>query len=140
MPDVCGALQFPVEQVGPRYRRWFDQYMSAEYAPALFSADDCYYLRCAALHQGMSEHPKAQNKQVVFITPPPDGRMIFHSNFIESADGSFVLQLQIDIFCEQVCTGVLNWKKDVASDSSIQPRIDELLSFQDSTQPFKSKA
>lgn len=140
MPDICGALEYPSDQVGTRYRRWFDQYMSAEYVPALFSAEDCYYLRCAALHQGMSEHPKAQNKQVVFITPPPGGRIIFHSNFIESADGSFVLQLQIDVFCQQICAGVLRWKNDVSNNSAVQARIAELLSFQDPTQPFKSKA
>ena len=110
------------------------------YAPQLFSAEDCYYLRCAALHQGMSEHPKAQNKQVVFITPPIGGKMIFHSNFIESSDGSFVLQLQIDVFCKQICAGVLKWKDDVAQNTEIQARIAELLSFQDPTQPFKSKA
>jgi len=140
MPDICGALQFPTDQVGTRYRRWFDQYLSSAYVPALFSAEDCYYLRCAALHQGMTEHPKAQNKQVVFITPPPGGQIVFHSNFIQSADGSFVLQLQIDVFCEQICDGVIRWKKDIANDSAIQDRIDELLSFQDPTQPFKSKA
>jgi hypothetical protein len=140
MPDICGALQYPSDPVGTRYRRWFDRYLSAEYVPALFSADDCYYLRCAALHQGMSEHPKAQNKQVVFITPPPGGRMVFHSNFIESPDGSFVLELQIDVFCQQICAGVLKWKDDVSTDTAVQARIAELLSFQDPTQPFESKA
>jgi len=140
MPDICGALQFPSDQVGTRYRRWFDRYLSAEYAPALFSADDCYYLRCAALHQGMSEHPRAQNKRVVFITPSPGGRIVFHSNFIESPDGSFVLQLQIDLFCQQICAGVLKWKDDVSTDAAVVARIAELLSFQNPTQPLESKA
>lgn len=140
MPDICGSLEYPSDPVGARYRRWFDRYLSSEYVPALFSADDCYYLRCAALHQGMAEHPKAQNKQVVFITPPPGGRVIFHSNFIESPDGSFVLQLQIDVFCQKVCAGVLKWKDDLSADAAVQGRITELLSFQDPTQPFQSKA
>ena len=139
MPDICGALETPNEQVGPRYRTWFDKYVAKHYAPQLFSASDCYYLRCAALHQGLAEHPKSQSKQVVFITPPPPG-IIFHSNFIESPDGSFVLQLQIDVFCQQVCAGVRSWHADVQSDREVQSRIAELLEFQDPTKPFKSKA
>ncbi len=106
MPDICGALEDPSEPVVKnRYRKWFDRYVGFRYVPELFSADDCYYLRCAALHQGLAEHPKAQNKQIVFITPPPPG-MAFHSNFIQSDDGSFVLQMQIDVFCEEICQGV----------------------------------
>lgn len=139
LPDICAALESPQEQVGTRYRRWFERYLSPEYVPALFSADDCYYLRCAALHQGLTEHPKAQNKQVVFVTPPQGGH-VFHSNFIESPDGTFVLQLQIDVFCEHVASAVERWKQDVASNAEVQARIGELLEFQDPTQPFKSKA
>jgi len=139
MPDICGALESPQDQVGVRYRRWFERYLTSDYAPELFSADDCYYLRCAALHQGLTEHPKAQNKQVVFITPPLGGH-VFHSNFMESPDGSFVLQLQIDVFCEQVCSAVARWKQDIAGDPTVQVRIAELLEFQDPTQPIKSKA
>lgn len=139
MPDICGALESPTDQVGARYRSWFDRYLSRDYVPALFSAHDCYYLRCAALHQGLTEHPKAQSKQVVFITPPLGGH-VFHSNFIESPDGSFVLQLQIDVFCEQICSAVERWKQDVAGNAEVQARITELLEFQDPTQPLKSKA
>lgn len=139
MPDICGALESPKDQVGARYRNWFDRYLSSNYVPELFSAHDCYYLRCAALHQGLTEHPKAQNKEVVFITPPLGGH-VFHLNFIESPDGEFTLQLQIDIFCEQVCSAVERWKRDVADKSEIQARIAELLEFQDPTQPLKSKA
>jgi hypothetical protein len=139
MPDICGALESPNDAVGVRYRRWFERYLASEYVPELFSGDDCYFLRCAALHQGLSEHPKSQNKQVVFITPPPGGH-VFHSNFIESPDETFVLQLQIDVFCEQVAAGVERWKQDVADEMDIQARIGELLEFQDPTQSFKSKA
>ena len=139
MPDICGALETPDDQVGVRYRRWFDKYVAEQYAPQLFSASDCYYLRCAALHQGLAEHSKSQIKQVVFITPPPGG-IVIHSNFIESADGSFVLQLQIDIFCQQICSGVLKWRADVQANGEVQSRIAELLEFQDPTKPFRSKA
>jgi hypothetical protein len=138
MPDICGALEAPSAPVGARYKNWFERYLSADYVPELFSGDDCYYLRCAALHQGMSEHPKAQNKQVVFITPSPG--VISHSNFMQSGDGSFVLQLQIDIFCKQVCRGVQQWREDVSNKPDVCARIDELLEFQDPSRPLRSKA
>jgi hypothetical protein len=139
MPDICGALEDPEVSVGKRYRNWFARYLSAHFTADLFSGDDCYYLRCAALHQGISEHPHAQNKQVVFITPPPPG-IIFHTNYVESNDSSFVLQLQIDIFCHYVCQGVEQWQKDVLNRPDVMARIGELLAFQDPSQPLKTKA
>jgi hypothetical protein len=135
IPDICGALENPAEGVGNRYKKWFDRYVGFRYVPELFSADDCYYLRCAALHQGLAEHPKAQNKRIVFITPPPPG-MKFHSNFIQSEDGSFVLQMQIDIFCDEICQGITQWLRDVAGNQDVQKRLGELLEFQDPSQPL----
>lgn len=139
MPDICGALQSPTKAPLTRYKDWFASYLASNYITDLFSGNDFYYLRCAVLHQGLSEHPKAQNKQVVFVTPAPGGH-VFHSNFVQSEDGSFVLQLQIDIFCKQVCFGVEQWQRDMAGSPDVLKRIEELLEFQDPTKPFKSKA
>jgi len=127
MPDICGAIENPNKGVGERYKKWFRQYLGEKYVPELFSDEDCYYLRCSALHQGMVEHPKAQNKRIHFTTPVPG--LSAHTNFVEDDDGGFVLQMQIDIFCEDICNAVKKWQAAVSSDPEIAQRIENLMEF-----------
>lgn len=56
LPDICGKVENPNENVGPRYRAWFKKYVEPKYTaqvgiptggnPHIFlSAHDCYALR-----------------------------------------------------------------------------------------------
>lgn len=136
MPDICGAIEDPNKGVGERYKKWFRQYLGDKYVPELFSDEDCYYLRCSALHQGMAEHPKAQNKRIHFTTPAPG--LTAHTNFVEDDDGNFVLQMQIDVFCAEICSAVEKWQAVVSSDTEIVKRIESLMEFYCPSKPIGS--
>ena len=57
----------------------------------------------------------------MFIEPPRSG--VIHCNQSDSK-----LQLQVDIFCEDICAGVEDWATQVlAYDRTIQARMAELL-------------
>jgi hypothetical protein len=61
----------------------------------------------------------------VFIEPPPSGSI--HCN--QSNDS---LQLQVDIFCSDVCLGVNEWDTGVATgNAAMQARLAELLVVRD---------
>lgn len=88
---------------------------------------DCYALRCAFLHDG-SENISGQTAQeriesFEFITPDilPDGSIgpwIAHCNM----DGKRnVLQLQVDIFCQDILDGVEDWIS--AKNPTISPSL-----------------
>lgn len=49
-PDICGAIEFPTLIVSTRYKYWYNKYLLDDYNN--LSADDCYRLRCACLHEG----------------------------------------------------------------------------------------
>ncbi len=152
LPDICGALENHGKASPRKYKDWFDRYLRSKYEPnsryesiqawrpeiirqlgdaaeslknqpidqeIVFTADDCYRARCKCLHQGLLE--KSSGQQFDFITPPPYGAII-HGNIFNG-----VFQLQIDVFCEDVCTGVEEWLRDVASDDQIQSGIEQLM-------------
>ena len=60
IPDICGAMSAQDGKANSRrYKHWFDQYMAHKYVvkgEPRFTSDDCYYLRCACLHQGSTKH------------------------------------------------------------------------------------
>ena len=123
VPDICGYLEFPTERSQTRYERWFETYMLPKYSacvgpnrtPHVFlSPSDCYALRCALLHEGREEIAEQCARDVLdhfhFIEPPPNDNTI-HCNQKNNA-----LQLQVDIFCNDVLSGLREWfqgKKDV---------------------------
>jgi hypothetical protein len=67
---------------------------------------DCYALRCAVLHEGVDDVSGQRAKKALdsflFVVPPTDG--LLHCNQSDSK-----LQLQVDIFCRDICAGVDEW-------------------------------
>lgn len=120
LPDICGSLDDPTTKVGERYVNWFKRYLAPRYGK-MFSAEDCYYFRCACLHQGLETHEKSRNDGIRFIPPPPRGNIV-HLNLLNN-----VLQMQIDMFCLDMSDAVEKWAVDVAGNDEIQGPIGQLI-------------
>lgn len=123
VPDICGYLESPTTRTQRRYERWFEKYMLSKYTIEMgpnststlhtfLSPSDCYALRCAFLHEGREEILEQRARNVLnrfhFIEPPPRGGDMIHRNQYND-----VLQLQVDIFCEEILEGLRNWRQDV---------------------------
>jgi len=132
MPDICGRLEAPASGSQARYTSWYDQYLLARYQGRVgpdrvlhtfLSANDCYALRCAYLHQGEFgiEDQRAQQALASFHFTPPRPGMLIHNNQINNT-----LQLQVDVFCNDVSAGVEAWLQAVAGDAAIQARMAKL--------------
>jgi len=134
LPDICGSLETPEENVGVRYKRWFNSNLATKYEP-MFSANDCYYFRCSCLHQGLETHASLAYEKIHFIPPPPRNSIVHLNKF------NNVLQMQIDIFCEDIANAVDNWYESIANnDEVILSRINSLIKIYDikSLRPFIS--
>lgn len=68
---------------------------------------------------------KKGGENFLFITPPPNKNVV-HGN---SIDG--MLQLQIDVFCNDICEALDMWVKEIEKDEEIQTRINELINIYD---------
>jgi hypothetical protein len=134
LPDICGSLETPEENVGARYKRWFSSNLAIKYEP-MFSASDCYYFRCSCLHQGLETHANLTHERIHFIPPPPRNNIV-HLNKLNN-----VLQMQIDIFCGDIADAVDDWYESVAkNDKTILSRIESLIKIHgiESLRPFIS--
>jgi len=133
LPDICGFLEKPGDGSQRRYVAWCNQHLVPRYTtsfgdaqPHVFlSGEDCYALRCAYLHEGADEIVRQRARKAldafVFVAPPPDWTI--HCN-----QSGAKLQLQVNIFCEDVCQGVDAWSTAVlSSNPQAQARLPELL-------------
>ena len=133
VPDICGYLESPTERSQARYERWFEKYMLPKYSscvgpsrtPHVFLLpSDCYALRCALLHEGRGDITEQLAREALdrfhFIEPPPSG--LIHCNQINN-----VLQLQVDIFCNDVLSGLRKWLQDIQNVPNVEQRIGNIL-------------
>ena len=133
VPDICGYLESPTERSQARYERWFEKYMLPKYSARIgpertphtfLSPSDCYALRCALLHEGREEITEQRAREALdrfhFIEPPPSGQI--HCNQINN-----VLQLQVDIFCNDILDGLRKWFQDVQNAPDVLKRIGSVL-------------
>jgi hypothetical protein len=137
LPDICGKLEEPQASSGERYARWFDRFVRSGYVrpvgpahqPHVFlCGQDCYALRCSFLHEGTDEIGHQRARQVLdrfrFVVPPAGS--VVHLN---QRDGA--LQIQVDIFCRDICRGVEHWAQAVLqSRPEIQARLATLLTVE----------
>ena len=125
VPDVCGRLENPALRSEKRYKAWWDKYAAPKFFNMLGAAD-AYALRCAYLHEGTDDvlnQRAAQALSAFIFIEPRKGRTI-HCNQIYSK-----LQLQVDIFCIDICDGVDSWLLDVQANAEIQKRMNALIAI-----------
>lgn len=134
LPDICGWLETPEIGSRKRYVDWYERYLEKKYTgpnasqdqPNVFlSGDDCYALRCSYLHEGGDNIIEQKARKVIerfHFVAPRQGHCI-HCN-----QSNNILQLQVDVFCEDVCCGVEEWVEKVAkSQVDVQKRLKRLL-------------
>jgi len=140
LPDICGKYQYPkVKGSGKRYSLWFDKYLLHLYTmtfrdetQVFLSGDDCYALRCSFLHEGSSEITHQNAREVLnnyMFVYPVQNSFPTHNNFL-TINGTKTLQLQVDIFCKEICDAVETWLRDIENDQSIKSKDNELLLIQ----------
>jgi hypothetical protein len=145
LPDICGKLQDPKTGSETRYRAWWDKYLLAKYAPPdaplgikFLTSGDVYALRCSYLHEGgdniSNQRVQEALTNFMFIEPPGGGN-IRHINRIIQTDEvggrppHDTLQLQVDLFCNDICEGVDKWIEDTKDDVNVMERLKSLLTI-----------
>lgn len=144
LPDICSKIDEPTEKSSrKRYIRWTDKYFTPKYTHLMprfspergsfkeehtfLSARDFYALRCSVLHEGSDLVTGQAAREVLerfqFIAPPPNGSMI-HCNQLDAH-----LQLQVDMFCADVCEAVDEWYASISEGSDQAKRISELMTI-----------
>lgn len=114
MPDICGNIAYPElsgkRNVGKRYRKWVTNYLSPylthKYGDSfIMTACDCYDLRCALLHEGVTSNYRFVIKDFHFVQM---GQLIM---------------VNITIFCEDMIRAVAQWDKAIKNNKEAQERI-----------------
>jgi len=138
MPDICGRISYPAlaKQSEKRYVAWFDAYLAETYRGGwnrmqLMKGEDLYALRCAYLHQGEFDLTGQNVRKVLerFHIEVPGTAM--HRNLLGQINAAgeltdAVLQLRVDMFCEDVCVGVEKWLLNEGGDPRISAEIAKL--------------
>ena len=133
LPDICGSLEFPEKSSSKRFIDWFNVYLLDKYSLSntlgtyvFLNGEDAYALRCAYLHQGEAnienQWIRKALSEFLFVEPLESGSI--HCNQVDN-----ILQLQVDIFCEEICIAVEKWIETVSSDQEIQERAKKLLTI-----------
>ncbi|RYG98046.1 MAG: hypothetical protein EON58_08260 [Alphaproteobacteria bacterium] len=130
LPDVCGWVEGRHARSKDRYISFFNDHMSVHYCrpvgPArtlttFLTGDDFYALRCSVVHEGRDDISSQKARQTLenfqFVVPP-DGWVI-HRNLHNAR----TLQLQVDLFCREILTGVYSFLGGVQPGSPAADRL-----------------
>ena len=140
MPDICGRIEFPsLSLSSERYILWFNKYLLKKYTSKVgaeqkehvfLSGEDCYALRCSFLHEGSTNITRQRIQKALddFHFNIPSKKKLVHCNQVNST-----LQLQVDIFCNDVIDAIKKWLDDINDDEGKKRQLDELLEISEFT-------
>jgi hypothetical protein len=104
LPSICGALESENGQdSSEKYKGWYNRYITN----SNLNGEDCYFLRCSLLHQGLTAHYRSSFSKVLFAIPN-NQLAVLHENVIDD-----VLNLYIPLFCENILSAVKIWLVDM---------------------------
>lgn len=134
LPDICANVCSPNEGSQKRYVKWYNRYLLPKYTryvgpdkeeTVFLVGEDCYALRCALLHEGSHDITEQRARKVVedfsFVVPPEGWTVHMNQN-------NNSLQLQVDVFCKDVCEAVRQW---LAENSFSNGEFDSFLEITD---------
>ena len=85
---------------------------------------DAYALRCAFLHEGGDDISEQRAREMItkfrFIEVPKGWMIHLNQNGNQ-------LQLQVDIFCDDLCEGVAKWIENTKGNAEIYDRLRSLM-------------
>lgn len=117
LPDICGGLEASDGITSKaRYIDWFDRRVAPRYHGFL-DGETCYQFRCSMLHQGTTRHPRSRYSRMLFIEPGMPG-LLMHNNVLNDA-----LNIDVRIFCEDVCSAVEAWLPAAQQHAHFQANI-----------------
>lgn len=145
LPDICASIEAADGRTNGRlYIDWWNRYLLKTYTRPVgpdrelhtfMTGGDAYALRCALLHQGIDDVTGHKVRDIVtgfrFVQPHQKGAVI-HRN--SSSTGQ--LQLQVDVFCDEICGAVERWLTDTQGDELVQQRIADLMAIDDLSNGF----
>jgi hypothetical protein len=111
---------------GLRYQRWFDRYLGYLFKSKppnkhdFMTGKDCWALRCALLHQGISDTTKQKSKDTI-------SKFCFTTLPMHRCKHDGVLVLNTKNFCEEMIGAVEKWLQYVATRDDVTERINSLI-------------
>lgn len=101
MPDICAALESQNgETTKSKYLTWYNKYFTAD---IWLTAEDCYYFRCANVHQAKTTHENSNYTRILFIEPQTVP-ITMHNCILEDS-----LCIDVNIFCRDMISSVRSW-------------------------------
>lgn len=118
IPDICGKVEYPTEiKSSQRYKAWFAVYAQSQFTVSatqlpeeeavdyvVFSAEECWALRCAVLHAGNYETEKITLSKVHFHAHKREGK-----NYSHIVRDSHFADFDVIRICETLCNAAENY-------------------------------
>ena len=104
LPDICsGLINDDGKSNKHDYIKWYDENMVNKQK---LSGENCYFFRCAMLHEGKMEHEKLEFSKIIFLEP---NDFITCKGNIYQINGQKVLNIDVVDFCNEMINCTIDW-------------------------------
>ena len=127
VPDACGAIEFPDQRNGERYKSWYDANVEPFIFTQLSSGELVWKIRNAMIHEAGIQFTAFGFDRVLFTVPDKSGNVFDQNTSRPTQDSPLTLNLDLLLFVRRILHGAEQWLSSIRDDVAKQGRLDRLL-------------
>lgn len=105
IPAICAKLTIKKGNTHqPDYVKWYKENIKNKQK---LTGDDCYFFRCAMLHEGRMQHKSMTHSRIIFLVP--NDKYFFGSNIFNNINGKNTINIDLVSFCNEIVDCALEW-------------------------------
>ena len=124
IPDICSKLSIENRETTKRnYIEWYEINIKNKQR---LTGKDCYFFRCAMLHEGKMKHGNIKHSRIIFFVPNDN---YFGSGNILNINGEEAINIDLLTFCEEMINCALKWWQENKNNSIVQINYETMVKY-----------
>lgn len=125
IPDICARLSIEERKTNKYdYFNWFEMNINNKQN---LTARDCYFFRCAMLHEGKMQHNKIKHSRIIFLVP--NDNIFCSGNVFSNCNGKNAINIDLITFCNEMIDCAFEWWQKNKSNKIVKENYEEIVKY-----------
>lgn len=133
IPDICAKLTIKKRDTyRSDYIKWYEQNIVNNQN---LTGEECYFFRCAMLHEGRMQHKEMEHSRIIFLVP--NDNYVFSGNIFSNVSGQNAINIDLLLFCNEMINCAFKWWQTNKDKEIVKANYKKIVKYhEDGIPPF----
>ena len=126
IPDICAKLSIEgnKDTYKEDYIKWYEENIKEKQE---LTGNDCYYFRCAMLHEGKMKHHKIEHSRIIFLVP--NNTFFLSGNIFKDINWDNSINIDLPMFCNEMINCATQWWEENKNNEVVKENYKTIVKY-----------